>query len=222
MNDVRKYIFGAIIGLFVFVGLMISVAYISACGLTFTCNRAGPKVDRTPIPTLIPVKLSGVTPTVQPSATPTQIVDLLGTPTEEFPPLTPEAETHPLPGSQPDVARPSNPGGPGPAIDLTGNVESGKQIFVDNCQLCHGEEGKGGYTNPGSTDGTVPPLNPIDPTLIDPDLKTYALNIDLFIEHGSVPEGPMPVRNMPAWGDRGALDPQQIADVIAYIISLNK
>jgi hypothetical protein len=54
MNDVRKFIFGAILGLFVFVGLMISIVYISACGLTFTCNRAGPKVDRTPIPTLIP------------------------------------------------------------------------------------------------------------------------------------------------------------------------
>jgi len=27
---------------------------------------------------------------------------------------------------------------------------------------------------------------------------------------------------MPAWGDSGALKPQQIADVIAYIISLNK
>jgi len=54
MNDVRKMIFGAIIGLFVFVGLMIGIVYVSACGLTFTCNRADPKVDRTPIPTLIP------------------------------------------------------------------------------------------------------------------------------------------------------------------------
>lgn len=54
MNDVRKFIYGAIIGLFAFVGLMISVVYISACGLTFTCNRADPKLNLTPIPTLIP------------------------------------------------------------------------------------------------------------------------------------------------------------------------
>lgn len=54
MNDVRKFIFGAIIGLFVFVGLMISIVYVSACGLTFTCNRADPKLNLTPIPTLIP------------------------------------------------------------------------------------------------------------------------------------------------------------------------
>jgi mono/diheme cytochrome c family protein len=37
-----------------------------------------------------------------------------------------------------------------------------------------------------------------------------------------VPEGFEPTRNMPAWGDNGALTPQQIADVIAYIMSLNK
>ena len=55
MNDVRKMIFGAILGLFLIVGLMISVAYVSSCGLTFTCQKAAPKVDRTPIPTLIPV-----------------------------------------------------------------------------------------------------------------------------------------------------------------------
>ena len=54
MNDVRKFIFGAIIGLFVFVSLMISIVYVSACGLTFTCNRADPKLNLTPIPTLIP------------------------------------------------------------------------------------------------------------------------------------------------------------------------
>ncbi len=55
MNDVRKMIFGAILGLFMIVGLMISVAYVSSCGLTFTCRQAAPKVERTPIPTLIPV-----------------------------------------------------------------------------------------------------------------------------------------------------------------------
>jgi mono/diheme cytochrome c family protein len=121
-----------------------------------------------------------------------------------------------------DIARPSNPGGPGPAIDLQGNIENGKKIFVANCQICHGEEGKGGYPNPGTTDETVPPLNPIDETLVNPDYKIFATNVDLFLEHGSVPEGAEPTRNMPAWGDRGALAPQEIADVIAYIISLNK
>jgi mono/diheme cytochrome c family protein len=121
-----------------------------------------------------------------------------------------------------DIARPSSPGGPGPAVDLSGNANNGKQIFVANCQFCHGEEGKGGLPNPGTTDTTVPSLNPIDPTLVNQDYKVFATNIDLFIEHGSVPEGFEPARSMPAWGDNGALTAQQIADVIAYIISLNK
>ena len=54
------------------------------------------------------------------------------------------------------------------------------------------------------------------------DLKTFATNLDLFLEHGSTPEGTNPTFSMPAWGDKKLLTPQQIADVIAYVISLNK
>ena len=120
-----------------------------------------------------------------------------------------------------EVARPSNPGGPGPALQLTGDPVAGKQIFVDNCQKCHGENGVGGVQNPGSDDGTIPELNPIDDTMVSADAKVFAYNIDLFVEHGSTPEGPNPKQTMPAWGDTKKLTPQQIADVIAYIISLN-
>src|SRR5262245_51843076 len=75
-----------------------------------------------------------------------------------------------------EVARPSKEGGPGPALALTGDATKGQQIFVDNCKKCHGDEGKGGVDNPGSTDGTVPPLNPIDETLVDKDPKVFAYN----------------------------------------------
>jgi len=71
-------------------------------------------------------------------------------------------------------------------------------------------------------DGTVPTLNPIDPTIASSDYETFATNIDLFIEHGSTPVGTTPNLYMPAWGASGALEQQQIADVIAYIISLNQ
>jgi len=125
------------------------------------------------------------------------------------------------------IARPSNPGGPGAAVDLTGDATAGAQIFVDNCVICHGDQGKGGVENAGTADGTVPPLNPIDETLKSPNYKTFATNLDLFIEHGSTPEladgaTPPPARVMPNWGENGKLQPQQIADVIAYLISLNK
>lgn len=120
-----------------------------------------------------------------------------------------------------EIARPSNPGGPGPALWLKGDPKAGAQIFVDNCQKCHGEEGVGNIANPGSDDETIPPLNPIDSTLLDQNPLVYACNIDLFLEHGSVPEGPSPQETMPAWGDEHKLTDQQLADVGAYVMSLN-
>jgi mono/diheme cytochrome c family protein len=120
-----------------------------------------------------------------------------------------------------EVARPSNPGGPGDAIKLTGDAATGGQIFVAQCSACHGDQGKQGIPNPGSTDGTVPTLDPIDPSLIDKNATVYATNLDLFLEHGSQPAGNFPAISMPAWGDRKLLSPQEIADLIAYLISLN-
>jgi mono/diheme cytochrome c family protein len=213
-DDTRRMIYGTIVAFLVFIMSWLLFVYVSACGFTLTCIQGTPFVVRTPIPTLIPAKALPTTAFVPPTAAATSAATL--------PPLTPEADT-PVAGEPAvDVARPSNPGGPGPAVDLTGDINSGKQIFVTNCQICHGAEGKGGYPNPGTTDETVPALNPIDPTLVNTNYKIFATNLDLFLEHGSVPEGIEPTRNMPAWGDRGALTPQQIADVIAYLISLNK
>jgi mono/diheme cytochrome c family protein len=76
--------------------------------------------------------------------------------------------------------------------------------------------------NRGSTDGTVPALNPIDMTLENKDPKVFAYNLDLFIQHGSTPGGDKPALTMLAWGDQKKLTDQQIADVIAYVISLNQ
>ncbi len=121
-----------------------------------------------------------------------------------------------------DVAKPSNGGGPGQAVSLTGDATKGAQVYTENCVACHAADGKGGVANPGSTDGTIPALNPIDTSLKNADYKTFATNIDLFVEHGSKPEGDSPALQMKAFGDDKTLTPQQIADVIAYVISLNK
>lgn len=123
--------------------------------------------------------------------------------------------------SQEEVARPSEPGGPGNAINLTGDVIAGQKVFSDHCQVCHGEAGTDNVVNPGSDDGTVPPINPIDPTLVSADYKTFAYNLDLFLQNGSTAEGPNAAFQMPAWGADGGLTQQQIADVVAYLISLN-
>jgi mono/diheme cytochrome c family protein len=137
----------------------------------------------------------------------------------------PESVANATPTAAPaenEVAAPSNPGDTGDAVNLTGDPVAGKQVYINSCQLCHGEEGKGDVLNPGSDDGTVPALNPIDDTLKSSDYKTNFANIDLFIQNGSTPPGINPALLMPAWGAENGLTQQQIADVIAYLIGLNK
>jgi mono/diheme cytochrome c family protein len=112
-------------------------------------------------------------------------------------------------------------GPPGEAANLTGNWEQGKALFARNCQSCHGPEGTDKVPNPGSDDGTVPPLNPIDPHLADKNPLVFAANIDRIIQHGSIPDGPHPLLFMPDWGDSKALSQQEIADLEAYVMHLN-
>lgn len=238
MDDFRKIVYGVLAGFVLTIVLWISFVALSGCGFALNCAAAAPKVDRTPIPTLIPATLplpahasvttvavakpafSLSTVTIPPSVT---TAAQQATSAETLPTSSPSAAQTQTGAEAPEqVARPSNPGGPGDAINLTSDAATGATVFAENCATCHNTEGKGGIENAGSADGTVPALNPIDPTLKSSDYKTFATNLDLFIQHGSTPEGINPERSMPAWGDLGKLTQQQIADVIAYIISLNK
>jgi mono/diheme cytochrome c family protein len=140
-------------------------------------------------------------------------------------PMPPEPTEAPPPPNAPtpEPARPSLPGGPGPAASLTGDVAKGEVDFGDFCAVCHGPEGREevGVPNPGSDDGIVPELNPIDPTIASADPKVFATNLDLFVRHGSVPEGPAPLIMMPSFGEDQMLSEQQIANLIAYLMHLN-
>lgn len=149
--------------------------------------------------------LQGVPP--QPSATP----------------QPPEPTETPLPANAPteEPAQPSNAGGTGKAVTLTGDLARGRTAYGQFCATCHGPQGRAGRPNPDSDDGAVPGINPIDPTIANADPKVFAANLDLFIEHGSVPSGANPQLMMPAFGDGKLLTDQQIADIIAYVISLN-
>jgi mono/diheme cytochrome c family protein len=111
---------------------------------------------------------------------------------------------------------------PGFAINLTGDPAAGLTVFEAQCVKCHGDNGALGVENPGSADGSVPSLNPIDPEIKNADLKTFIYNLDLYIQNGSTPEGESPKLTMPSFGRLNVLAQQQIADVIAYIMSLNK
>ena len=138
-------------------------------------------------------------------------------------PTPPPPTDTPLPTGAPTSGPsvPSVPGGPGAAATLAGNPDVGRPEFGLYCAACHGPEGVQGRPNPGSDDGVVPPLNPIDPTIANPDPHVFAANQDVFIQHGSVPSGPEPLLAMPAFGDRNMLSQQQIADIMAYVMSLN-
>ncbi len=112
----------------------------------------------------------------------------------------------------------------GAAASLHGSAAAGQAVFVQDCVACHGVDGKVGIANPGSDDGTVPPLNPIDPAFAASAKGNSALvvrGIDLFIQHGSRPSGASPVFSMVNWGDQNKLTQQQIADVEAYVLQLN-
>ncbi len=128
----------------------------------------------------------------------------------------------PLPkAATPQIPASGKQGPPGKAATLIGNRKQGETLFTANCQSCHGPKGTDKVPNPGSDDGTVPPLNPLDPKLVNKNPSVFAANIDRIIQHGSRPDGPNPVLSMPNWGDGKTLSQQKIADLEAYIMYLN-
>ena len=142
------------------------------------------------------------------------------------PPPEPNPLTPLAPGGNPEFA--PVPGADlsknGPAASIHGSLQAGQLVFTQNCLACHGVDGKGGFPNAGSDDGTVPALNPIDPgfaAAAKGDPAAFAREIDLFIQHGSRPSGPNPMLSMVPWGDAKRLTQQQIADVEAYVMQLN-
>ena len=140
--------------------------------------------------------------------------------TKATPPRTGSAVTPA--GAAPSAAVVTGPQGPpGLASFVIGNVDLGEYLFRQNCEQCHGPQGKDKVTNPGSTDGTVPPLNPIDPTLFNKNAQAFVNNIDPYIQHGSIPAGPNPVLRMLAFGDTQSLTQQMITNVEAYALHLN-
>src|SRR6266508_331304 len=62
-DDTRRLIYGTIIAFLVFIAAWLGFVYLSACGFTLTCVQGAQLVERTPVPTLIPVKGSQPQPT---------------------------------------------------------------------------------------------------------------------------------------------------------------
>ena len=142
----------------------------------------------------------------------------------------------------PAVAAPSGPPGPTPDSSIVvdgpgagasvasrqiGGAEHGSTLFVLYCVECHGDKGIKGVENPGSADGEVPPLNPIDPEVKGKTAQAFVDGLDGYLQNGSVPEPPdsaptaVPRLKMPSFGNTYALTQPQIADLEAYVMQLN-
>ena len=116
---------------------------------------------------------------------------------------------------------PPVPRSPGQAAYFVGSVERGGELFKTHCSPCHGSQGVSVTPNPGSTEGKVPNLHKIAPELYSSDAQTFAENIDVYIQHGSVPEGPNPALRMPAFGDTNSLTQPEIANIESYVLQIN-
>jgi ubiquinol-cytochrome c reductase cytochrome b subunit len=132
-------------------------------------------------------------------------------------PALPPAEVHgvgPLSGSP-------GQGPPGPAASVIGSAEHGAILFRLYCASCHGSDGKGGVPNPGAEGGMIPPLNPVQRKYFSEDPGEFAANIDRVLQHGAIPKGPLPEKSMLTFGTTHSLSQEEIADLEAYILSLN-
>lgn len=120
------------------------------------------------------------------------------------------------------AARPlPNPGPPGAAAQIVGSAQHGAVLFARNCASCHGPVGRGGMANPGSEAGAVPALRPVSRALFSTDPGTFAANLDAFLQHGARAVGPNPLLAMPAFGATETLTQPEIADIEAYVMSVN-
>jgi len=111
-------------------------------------------------------------------------------------------------------------GPPELAAGMIGNIAHGDLLFLRNCESCHGINGRGGVSNPGSLSGEVPPLNPIDRGLYNKNPQIFANNIDRIIQHGSIPPG-TPALKMFDYGDSHTLTQKEVSHLEAYILHLN-
>ncbi len=126
-----------------------------------------------------------------------------------------------------EAAPPASSSGSGvQALGIIGDKDHGAILFHQSCIMCHGPHGDNktpgftAYITGGSTPPKgVPALNPIDRAVYNMDPQLFVQHIDQFIQHGipNTEGGP----NMPAFGDSHALTQAQIADLEAYVLSLN-
>jgi ubiquinol-cytochrome c reductase cytochrome b subunit len=106
-------------------------------------------------------------------------------------------------------------------VKMIGDPKHGAVLFDLDCAKCHGKAGVGQVPNPGSQAGVVPALAPISRGLFTNDPVVFAANIDRVIQQGATSPGSGPALQMPAFGTTRSLTAPEIANIEAYVLSLN-
>jgi mono/diheme cytochrome c family protein len=106
-------------------------------------------------------------------------------------------------------------------VKMIGDPKHGAVLFDLDCAKCHGKAGEGQVPNPGSQAGVVPALAPISRGLFTNDPVVFAANINRVIQQGATSPGPGPALQMPAFGATRSLTLPEIANIEAYVLSLN-
>jgi cytochrome c553 len=98
------------------------------------------------------------------------------------------------------------------------SAERGRALFRSaGCFQCHGDEGKGGVSNPNAQGGLVPTLTLVAQGYSDAELKDK-IRRGVRVVAKADPSGPAPRLFMPAWGR--FLSDRQIDDLAVYLKSL--
>lgn len=107
-----------------------------------------------------------------------------------------------------------------PAGDVPSTgIERGRLVYRRyGCAMCHGVDGKGGFTNQNAeTDGKVPAVVYVAEGYTDRELRLRLLDGTPTVGKAD-PKGPRPPYRMPGW--RGHMTDQEVDDLVLYLRSL--
>ena len=196
-DDVRRVIYGTIIGFLVVVLSWLGLIYVSSCGFSLSCNQAAPLVIRTPVPTLIPVSHAE-----DPNGEGPQVAEFNGC----------QVAAADLIGAW--VTAGSSESEPFPFTDVNGNPCEGtyakdiQHLFVENnlwyvgqlgCSSCHNADltDRSGGLDLSSYEGVMAGTNRSYEGATGTDILgggdwESSLLHDVLLVHGLVPEGHSP------------------------------
>ena len=98
-------------------------------------------------------------------------------------------------------------------------IERGHAVYARyGCSICHGPDGKGGFSNPNAeTDGKVPGITYVAEGYTRGELRRKILD-GLATIGKKDPKGPRPPFRMPGWA--GQMSDADVADLVEYLWSL--